>query len=416
MNSEHVLRDISRPFDYDKGPRQILRLAGSDIARGEREEQEMANGNPLKVNRFRSFVANAYSHWCTINSRLQVAFAVFASFGVLLAGEPTFAQSKTATRTTAKATSSVDDLLRGNGSASSLSDLKILQDRIQRIAKKAITQTVAIQVGRANGSGVIVSEDGYILTAAHVAGEPNRDAIVVLSNGEQVRGVTLGLNEVLDAGMVKITQPGKWPYAELGDSSKTRAGQWCLATGHPGGYDPNRAPVLRMGRVIKVRKSAIITDCTLVGGDSGGPLFDVDGKVIAVHSRIGKNLAVNVHVPVERYRIYWDRLTQGDAWDRLNPRQGESWIGIFEQPGTTDARGIRVGRVIAESPAESAGIRSGDALIEFAGVTIDNFKDLRANVRKHEPGDTVKIQVSRDGRLLELELEIGSREERQIQR
>ena len=187
-----------------------------------------------------------------------------------------------------------------------------------------------MQVGRANGSGVIVSEDGYILTAAHVAGEPNREAIVVLSNGDQVRGVTLGLNEILDAGMIKITEQGKWKFAQLGDSSKVRAGQWCLATGHPGGYDPDRAPVLRMGRIIKVRKEAIITDCTLVGGDSGGPLFDINGRVIAVHSRIGKNLAVNVHVPVERYRKYWDRLAKGDAWDRLNPRNNESWIGIFE--------------------------------------------------------------------------------------
>ena len=377
----------------------------------------MANGRPLKLNHLGSFFGETRLRGEENFFRRRVMSAMLIGLLACFASDSTFAQSKTTTRTATKSTRSSKAVLHGNGSPSSLADLKLLQDHIQQIAQKAIAQTVAIQVGRANGSGVIVSEDGYILTAAHVAGEPNREAIVVLSNGDQVRGVTLGLNEVLDAGMIKITQPGKWRYAELGNSLKVRAGQWCVATGHPGGYDPNRPPVLRVGRVIKVRESAIITDCPLVGGDSGGPLFDIDGRVIAVHSRIGKNLAVNVHVPVERYRKYWDRLAKGDAWDRLNPKQGESWIGIYEQPGAADrARGIRVGRVISESPAESAGIRSGDELIEFAGVEIDDFNALQINVRLYEPGDTVKVQVSRNGQLLELELEIGSRAERQIQR
>lgn len=331
--------------------------------------------------------------------------------GLLIRADTTNAQinSHSVSDTTSASTS----ILRGNGAPTGIQDLKVLQKRVQAIAEQAIARTVAIQVGRANGSGVIVSKSGYVLTAAHVAGEPDRKAIIVLSDGRQVKGITLGLNEVLDAGMIKITESGNWPYAELGSSTEVKMGQWCLATGHPGGYNPDRKPVLRLGRVIKVGKSALISDCTLVGGDSGGPLFDLDGKVIAIHSRIGKNLAVNVHVPVERYKKAWDRLVRGEAWDRLNPTPAQSWIGVFES-ANSDNR-VKIERVVPNSPAELAGIQPGDVLIAFAGVDIQDFDSLRKYVQMHEPGESVKIQVSRNGDLFELELEIGSRSEREIQ-
>ncbi|MCA9213619.1 MAG: trypsin-like peptidase domain-containing protein [Planctomycetales bacterium] len=370
----------------------------------------MVTGRPLDTQR-RTLVPlrswDGSSHRSYVASWLLI-FVVTLSFG-----NSTDAQE---TQTRPANTQSRASILKGNGTPSNLADLKTLQEQIQNISADLIAKTVAIQVGRANGSGVIVSENGYVLTAAHVAGEPDREAIVILADGEQVRGVTLGLNEVLDAGMIKLVDSRTWPHAELGESREVRAGQWCLATGHPGGYKVDRAPVLRMGRVIKVRDSAVITDCTLEGGDSGGPLFDVNGRVIAVHSRIGKNLAVNVHVPIERYRKSWDRLAKGEAWDRLNPLNEESWVGVFEHAESQGSIGVLVGRVVEESPAQLAGIQAGDELVEFAGIRIRSFDTLRQHVKLYEPGDSVKVQVSRDGQLLELDLKIGSRQERQIQR
>jgi S1-C subfamily serine protease len=98
----------------------------------------------------------------------------------------------------------------------------------------------------------------------------------------------------------------------------------------------------------------------------------------------------------------------------LNPRLTQSWIGVFESPDS-DGR-VRVGRVVPESPAEEAGIRAGDELIAFAGIGISDFDALRRRVEMHEPGETVKVQISRNGESFELELEIGSRSEREIQR
>ena len=291
--------------------------------------------------------------------------------------------------------------------------LLALQKRIQELTPKLIERTVAVQVGRANGSGVIVSSDGYVLTAAHVAGTPNQSALVFLANGKQVTGTTLGLNEVLDAGLIKLSGPGPWNFAKLGDSSKIKRGQWCLGTGHPGGYDPKRQPILRMGRIIETKPSAILSDCPLIGGDSGGPLFDVNGDVIGIHSRIGKNLTVNVHVPVDRYRSAWDRLAKGEAWDLLAPR-GRSWIGVRQDASAVDA--VRVKSVVVDSPAEAAGIKPGDEIIRFGSVSIKSFDTLKRQVLLYAPGEEVTMTVNRKGRLRTITLRIGALAERETQK
>src|SRR5207248_6192434 len=116
------------------------------------------------------------------------------------------------------------------------------------------------------------------------------------------------------SGLIKITENGKkWPFAEMSDSAKLKKGQWCLSLGHPGGFRRGRAPVVRLGRVLKFDTTLIQTDCTLVGGDSGGPLFDMEGKVIGIHSRIGGAITANVHVPADTYTETWDRLVKGEA-------------------------------------------------------------------------------------------------------
>ena len=118
------------------------------------------------------------------------------------------------------------------------------------------------------------------MTAAHVVGRPDRKATIILSDGRYAHGVTLGINQTLDAGMIKITEPGPWPHLKIGKSSETERGDWCLAAGYPGGYEQHRKPVLRVGRILGKDSSAFLTDCTLSGGDSGGPLINIKGELI----------------------------------------------------------------------------------------------------------------------------------------
>ncbi|MGH7129376.1 MAG: S1C family serine protease, partial [Planctomycetaceae bacterium] len=232
-------------------------------------------------------------------------------------------------------------------------DLRVIESITQRLAEKIAPVTVGLSIGRAQGSGVIISEDGYVLTAAHVSGPPGRKVSIILHDGRKVEGVTLGLNPVIDAGMIQITTEGDWPHAEMADADDVAVGDWCVATGHPGGYQDDRSAVLRLGRVVSLGENVIQTDCTLVGGDSGGPLFDMQGRVIGINSRIGVNTDWNFHVPVAAYHDGWDKLIASEEWSERVPG------AILGVNGEDHEKGCRVTRVAPGYPAEEAGLQEG---------------------------------------------------------
>jgi serine protease Do len=192
-------------------------------------------------------------------------------------------------------------------------DLRALETQVQAVVAKVRPATVGVAIGPSQGSGVIV-KGGYVLTAGHVSGQPGREAILSLADGRRVKGKTLGRNGGIDSGLIKITEEGKWPSAEMGKSAGLKQGQWVVCIGHPGGFRPTRTPVVRLGRVLDAGDLLIRTDCTLVGGDSGGPLFDLDGKVVGINSRINAPITVNIHVPVDTYSLTWGSLARSKVW------------------------------------------------------------------------------------------------------
>jgi S1-C subfamily serine protease len=287
-----------------------------------------------------------------------------------------------------------------------------LQTRLQTLSAEAIPATVAVAVGAAQGSGVIVSPDGYVLTAAHVVGEPGRHARIYLHDGRSVNGKTLGVFRTMDAGLIRISaavQPGSgepWPHAEMGESENLKPGQWCLATGHPGGFQSDRSPVVRVGRILNVdENTAITSDCTLIGGDSGGPLFDMQGKVVGVHSRIGGSLKMNLHVPVNTYQASWERLAAGESWGFVPGNQ--PFIGVIGEPDSDIAR---IANVYEGTPAEKAGIRAGDVITRFAGRRVTTFSSLKMLVESQRPGSKVVMEVLRNESRLRMEIVVGRRE------
>jgi serine protease Do len=196
-----------------------------------------------------------------------------------------------------------------------LDDLRALENHVQRVLARVMPAVVGLQVGAGQGSGVIVDADGTILTAGHVSGTPDQKAIAVLPSTKRLKAKTLGKNGGIDSGMMKIAEPGPWPYVEMGNSADLKVGQWVIAIGHPGGFRDNRTPVVRVGRILVANQFFIRTDCTLVGGDSGGPLFDMRGRVIGIHSRIGATaITENMHVPIDTYRLTWERLASSESW------------------------------------------------------------------------------------------------------
>lgn len=297
-----------------------------------------------------------------------------------------------------------------------LEELGRLEARVSESSRKVLPATVALLSERtgSSGSGVITSEDGLILTAAHVV-QGAETMLVVFPDGKQVQGKVLGANYSKDIAMVKIQDKGKWPFVGLGESKSLEAGDWVIALGHSAGFDPARTPPVRFGRVVsKGPGNFLTTDCTLIGGDSGGPLFDLDGRLVAIHSSIGKSLSNNNHAGVDGFREDWDRIINGETWGALslnpfaNPEMPVLGIGMAMMRGV---RGVIVESVVHGSPAAAAGVRTGDLITSLDGGEIRDGGELLQMLAKRQAGDQAKLGIVRDRRKLEMNVMLKQRSE-----
>lgn len=286
----------------------------------------------------------------------------------------------------------------------SVEDLRAIQSHVTQLVPHLAECTVNLRIGRAQGSGVIISPDGLVLSAAHVTGPPGKSVIVVTSDGKQFEGVTLGRNTTLDGSMVRIeSDRDDWPHRQL-STDLVKPGDWCLTLGHPGGYQRERGLVLRLGRVIERNDWLIQTDCELVGGDSGGPLFNMYGEVIGINTRIGESTQYNFHVPGTTFTRDWDRLV---ASEDFKSHSG-AYLGIGGLPATS-GDGLLIQVVEPGTPAEREGLRPGDILLTFQGVPVKEIDQLIELVGDEPPGRTVKMTILREGETQDISVRLGMR-------
>ena len=207
----------------------------------------------------------------------------------------------------------------------SMADLKAIERHVKAMAARVSPAVVAVQVGSGVGSGVVITEDGLVLTAGHVCGRADRSARFTFPDGKTARGKTLRINQESDLGLMQITDRGRWSYARVGDLERTQVGDWVLALGHPGGFDLRRSLVVRLGRIIRMEPDALQTDCTISLGDSGGPLFDMHGRIIGIHHAISSALADNFHEPASAFYRGWEEPPEAAGGDqRLRQREPEA--------------------------------------------------------------------------------------------
>lgn len=266
------------------------------------------------------------------------------------------------------------------------------------------------------GSGFIIDSDGYILTNAHVV-EGADKVRVQLNNNKEYTAEVIGLDKRTDVALVKI-QGEHLPVAKLGDSDQVQVGDWVLAIGSPFGFTHTAT----QGIVSAVARNLprgdyvpfIQTDAAVNPGNSGGPLFNSKGEVIAINSQIysrsGAFNGLAFSIPINVAKNIADQLK-----DKGEVVRG--WLGVriqgldqtlAESFGMDTPRGALVAEVMENSPAAKAGIENGDVIIEFNGKTVQKSADLPALVATTPIGNKADVKLLRDGKELTVKVEIGN--------
>jgi serine protease Do len=285
----------------------------------------------------------------------------------------------------------------------SLDDLRNMQTRVSSIIPQLSSAVVAVELtnddGTADGSGVVISGDGLVLTAGHVAEWVNHPVIFTFPDGRTAKGKTLGLNDDADTGLMRITDPGPWPHANVGDMKSAHLGDWVLALGHPGGFDAKRSLVVRLGRIIRLMPGVVQTDCTIFPGDSGGPLFDMYGRVIGIHTAISTGADDNFHVAINEYFDTWDDLIGP-------PERSPVYCGLTVADSEAGCRLIKIEK---NSPAAKKGLlHEGDLLVSVGDRRITSAASFGRWLAESTPGETLHLGVKRGSDLLIIPLKLQS--------
>lgn len=205
----------------------------------------------------------------------------------------------------------------------SVEDLQRIEHQLQQVLPQVLPALVCIEVNNGSGSGILVSEQGLVFSAAHVVDKQDTVLKIILPDGTRLPGKTTAQNSDSDAGIAEVTTGLNKDLPRVEKAEKLpRVGDWVFALGHGGGLDRKRGPMVRLGRVVSVKNGVIQTDCKLIRGDSGGPLFNLNGELIGIHSRIGSGLEDNLHVPMKDFNALMEAPPNGKALPPPFPEQG----------------------------------------------------------------------------------------------
>ncbi len=256
---------------------------------------------------------------------------------------------------------------------------------------------------RSLGSGFIISADGYIFTNNHVIERADK-ILVKLSDGREYKAEVIGRDAKTDLALIKIKPGNSLSVVEIGDSEKLRVGEWVIAIGNPFGLEQTVTAgiVSAKGRVIGAGPydNFIQTDASINPGNSGGPLFNMDGKVIGVNTAIvAQGQGIGFAIPISMAKnILPDLKSKGKVT--------RGWMGISVQDVTEDiAKSLnlnqRSGALISEvfkgDPADNAGLRPGDVIMEINEKSIKDTHQLLILIASFHIGDKVRVKVLRDG-------------------
>ncbi|MCX5894896.1 MAG: DegQ family serine endoprotease [Proteobacteria bacterium] len=273
------------------------------------------------------------------------------------------------------------------------------------------------------GSGFIIDKEGYILTNNHVVA--GADEIKVKLSSEKVYDAKIvGRDEKTDIALIKVTKtPGDLPYATLGDSDALEVGDWVMAIGNPFGLQETVTVGVVSAKWRKIGAGPyddfIQTDASINPGNSGGPLFNVQGEVVGINTAIytpsGGNVGIGFATPINLAKKIISPLKEKGKVTR-------GWLGVIVQDitpelaksfGTKEGKGALVADVEKDGPADKAGLKRGDVIVDFNGKEVSKMADLPLMVAETGVGKTVTVGAIRDGSKKSYTVKIGELKEKE---
>ncbi len=269
----------------------------------------------------------------------------------------------------------------------------------------------------AQGSGFIISTDGYILTNDHVVGKVDK-ITVTLQDGRKLDAEVIGTDPKSDVAVIKV-DADNLPMIELGDSDALEVGEWVIAIGSPFGLDATVTVGVvsakgRGGIGVADYEDFIQTDAAINLGNSGGPLLNIEGKAIglntAIFSQSGGYMGIGFAIPINMAKHIKEQLIKTGEVTRgyLGIQMDEVKPELAEFFDLKPNQGISVLRVFSDSPADEGGLKAGDIILEIDGEEIEGSQQFKNMIAMVQPGTEVTLLVYRDGEELKKKVEIGS--------
>jgi len=274
---------------------------------------------------------------------------------------------------------------------------------------------------RGLGSGFLISNDGYIITNDHVAGNASK-VVVTMTNGEKYDAAVVGSDPVSDVALLKI-EGKNFPYLRLSNSDNVIVGEWSIAFGNPFGlFDINAKPTVTVGVISntgvdftqpdmngleRVYRGMLQTDAAISSGNSGGPLVNADGDVVGVNTVIystaqsqrgAGSIGIGFAIPINRVKRIVDRLQKDGKIDR------DFWTGMevqevdeqmARQYGLNVKEGVMISQIVRDSPAESAGLEPGDVIMSIEGRKVLRAEDVKVSILDAETSGQLKLVIRR---------------------
>ena len=273
------------------------------------------------------------------------------------------------------------------------------------------------------GTGVIVSENGYILSNEHVTGSKYSNCYITIENGKTYTGTVVWSDSVVDLSITKINVKNL-PYARLGDSENVRVGETVYAIGNPIGFEFRKTVtsgiISAVDRTIKIEEEdkssymedLIQTDATINPGNSGGPLINPNGEVIGINSiKIDTAEAIGFAIPINIIKPIIESYKQTGDFN-------EASIGIFAYdkeiiPYIDEKidiqKGIYIAQISLDSPAAKTGLKIGDVITKIDNLELSKMCDLRSYIYTKSPGDEVTLNIYRNRREIQIRVKLGTK-------